>query len=74
MTKDRDGVMVMRMKQSRNDENDGDDDYFQSYISSFTTPIIHHSCIPICQLMIIITKMTWLNDGLVAIIIILQRY
>ena len=47
MTKDRDDVMVT--KKSRNDEND-DDEYFQSHISFFTTPIIHHSCIPICQL------------------------
>ena len=50
MTKDRDGVMVT--KKSRNDENDGDDEYFQSYISFFTTAIIHHSCIPVCQLIV----------------------
>ena len=50
MTKDRDDVMVRRMKQGIIDENDGDDDYFQSYFSFFTTPIIHHSCIPVCQL------------------------
>ena len=48
MTKDRDDVMVT--KKSRNDENDGDDEYFQSHTSFFTTPIIHHSCIPVCQL------------------------